>query len=392
MEQITSKLGTFFELIVPEDTFYDQEDGNTRKINVSLYMGDGATITPASWTQFDKATQKIYGLPLAKDLTDQPAEFYLLAEDSGGLKARDAFQIAIDTTNVADISYKFILRFTQDFTTFMLATSNYIDVVDKFGAYYGDTSSSLVTITNLHSGSVVMSVTNNTIPQDVCRNVTIMQLYEKINQNGHLNVDFVRAMHPWVISQTELKWQGVCVESPVNATEDPTLDPAIAGGGTNAGVIVAVVLVLLIVIAILILLFCLWRRRKAQKGQYLPEDEKPIFGKNRKPVLLENELELRDKSTRPKRPTVLPKDLDPYTYSNEGYTPAEEAPDRNNPPPYILPHDGGYVPNYDVPDSPASLPEYLPSPSVASSPFDLPPPPEYKLPPPYMIYPGQSNV
>ena len=45
---------------IPEDTFFDQEDGTTRKLRLSLRNQDGSPIKDLSWLRFDENTQVLY--------------------------------------------------------------------------------------------------------------------------------------------------------------------------------------------------------------------------------------------------------------------------------------------------------------------------------------------
>ena len=48
-------------ILVPEDTFYDMEDGNTRNLRLDLRMENGSAIRNM-WLRFDAKKQAIYAL------------------------------------------------------------------------------------------------------------------------------------------------------------------------------------------------------------------------------------------------------------------------------------------------------------------------------------------
>jgi hypothetical protein len=47
---------------VPDDTFEDYEQGNTRNLRLLLKMDNGSALGSDSWIQFDPLRQSIYGL------------------------------------------------------------------------------------------------------------------------------------------------------------------------------------------------------------------------------------------------------------------------------------------------------------------------------------------
>ena len=50
-----------FRILVPEDTFFDMEDGNTRNLRLDLRMENGSAIRNM-WLRFDAKKQAIYAL------------------------------------------------------------------------------------------------------------------------------------------------------------------------------------------------------------------------------------------------------------------------------------------------------------------------------------------
>jgi neurexin len=48
--------------MIPEDSFSDLEDGNTRYLHLIFKTEEGKAVPPSSWLQFDPAKQEVYGL------------------------------------------------------------------------------------------------------------------------------------------------------------------------------------------------------------------------------------------------------------------------------------------------------------------------------------------
>ena len=53
--------GKSIRILIPEDTFFDQEDGNTRKLRLDLKHENGSAVRN-TWLRFDPKKQAIYAL------------------------------------------------------------------------------------------------------------------------------------------------------------------------------------------------------------------------------------------------------------------------------------------------------------------------------------------
>jgi len=53
---------SFYSFVIPEDSFSDLEDGNTRNLRLIFKTEEGTAVSPSSWLQFDPEKQKVYGL------------------------------------------------------------------------------------------------------------------------------------------------------------------------------------------------------------------------------------------------------------------------------------------------------------------------------------------
>jgi neurexin len=53
---------SFNSFVIPEDTFSDLEDGNTRNLRLIFKTKEGTSVLPTSWLQFNPEKQEVYGL------------------------------------------------------------------------------------------------------------------------------------------------------------------------------------------------------------------------------------------------------------------------------------------------------------------------------------------
>ncbi|KAH7964046.1 hypothetical protein HPB51_027714 [Rhipicephalus microplus] len=68
---INAAVGDILLFIIPDDTFYDYEDGSTRYLALSFLSADGVQLPQTSWIQFNPRTQELYGLPFDVDIPRQ---------------------------------------------------------------------------------------------------------------------------------------------------------------------------------------------------------------------------------------------------------------------------------------------------------------------------------
>ena len=322
----------------------------------------------------------IYGVAVGDEATSVPQDFLLEARDSAGLRVRDAFQVSFNITTLDDLSHSFKVGVNTDYEGFTSSLHNRLDLLFKISSYYGDSSPTFMTVTDVRNGSVVVEWSNNTISKDVCENQTIDYLFSFIaSDNGTVNSSFASVMEPsYPIMYAYHIKRGACVEGNGTVIVLP-ITPAAAS--VSVIVIVAVVIILLILL-ICLLAFCVYRRRKQLSGKLLMEDEKPIFAKNRKPIYMDGEMELDDFDEKPKRPVMMLDDGNPV-YDPTG----DEVPSRPAPPPYQMPYDGGFGGVFD-----SMADNLVPPPDYAGGDLSFRPPPPYRLPPPYLERPSSSEV
>lgn len=89
MQRVTA--GKFFKITIPEDTFYDKEDGS--KLKLVLLDRNEEPIVKSAWIQFDDVNRVIYGLPLEETVSRW--QFNLVATDSQGASVTESIDIAV---------------------------------------------------------------------------------------------------------------------------------------------------------------------------------------------------------------------------------------------------------------------------------------------------------
>jgi neurexin len=393
MRKVVVRLGTYFSVVIPQDTFYDYEDGNTRSLSLRLTTSSGTLVDLASFIQFNGQTQTLYGLPLQKHVQVEPLVLSLVAQDSGGETVTDNMEIIIDTASIEDVSFVIKAVFDLNYTTFSARTVNLITLINKIATFYGDISPEFYTVTALSSGSVLLDWTDNRISKVVCQNDSIQELYNAIYSGGRINPAFSEILLPeFVLRELSYDLLGVCL-LPVDTVTESLVTTAVpvAAAGTNIVLVTILpILLLLIIIAIIILIYCCCFRNRHKHTDYLTDDEKLIYTKNRKPVVLESELEMNDVPRKPRRPMVMEGDIPPKVFDNPGYLELDD--ERRAPPPYSLPVDDMISPVYRSAPSTSTPKLFFPDQVDTDHYDDRPLPPAYRVPPLYVTTPGSSEI
>ena len=382
LDVVKVKVGHYFSVQVPADTFYDYRDGHTPNLNLALTTTNHKPVSVASWIQLNTSSQVIYGLPLRENLPPEGTKqtYILVATNSLGLPARDAIQVDFDISPVQDVSFFFTVEVDRNFTGFNTDIANLIGLVTRLGLYYGDGDPRFVTTLTLTSGSTVLSWSNSTVSKTQCQNDTINTLYAQlVTADGKLNSRFVSALSPdYPVTKATLTPAGVCVGI-VSTTPFGSIvvQPVVHTDIWLATVLPAcLVAVLLIIIGIVIVLY----RRKRYAGKFLLREEKPIYVTKRKPTFLPDELAMQEFPRKKKPLVLLPDDEEPIVKARG---PSKQP----LPPPYMIPVDDDFDDYFDRPDNETPPPAYFASPAE-----NRPPPPMYRLPPPYVSNPDMSQI
>ena len=337
--------------------------------------------------------QVLYGLPLQYDLSTSEVDRILLkATNPRDLSTNLTIVMNISGTNVKNISFIFSVEILQDRLrlanndSIPYTTDEVISIVNTIGQYYGDEDATWVTLIDIINNddlSVTVKWTNNSISKAECQNDTIGDLYSRIAEHGDLN-DMVKYFLPsYSIQSTSVQYLGVCTGQGTGDFDSTSDFPIYLA-------IFIPLLIVLIIVIVVICVFCCLHKKGSKAGRYIPDDEKPIYSKNRKPIFIEGELEMDDPK-KPRKPTIMDADQEPpYAYSNPSYS----GPDSRRPPP-------PYVSDPDIQDAGDPTDSYPEEPVGYVGEMQLPqdyqrysrrPPPVYRLPPPYIDGPGYSHI
>ncbi|XP_066527849.1 dystroglycan isoform X2 [Hoplias malabaricus] len=387
IDQVKAHIGTYFEVKIPSDTFFDKEDGTTDKLRLTLRKNN-EVVGEDSWIQFNTTSQLLYGLPDWQH--EGKHEYFMQATDKGGLYTTDAFEVRVFRfrDNVKH-PVLFAARFVGEPHSVNSDIHKKILLVKKLAYAFGDRNSSTITLRNITKGSIVVQWTNNSLQQHPCPKEQIQAMSRRISDaTGKPSGTFNNAMEPeFQPINITIKGTGSCrnyMFVPPGEFPDPVPPagtPAVGAGRQSHDdvylhtVIPAVVVAAILLIAGIIAMICY---RKKRKGKLTIEDQ-ATFIKKGVPIIFADELDDSKPPPSSSMPLILQEEKPPL--------PPPEYPNMASPETTPLNQDllGEYT---GLQDEDPNAPPYQPPPPFStpmegkgSRPKNMTP---YRSPPPYV--------
>lgn len=370
IDQVTAWVGTYFEVKIASDAFYDREDGTTDKLRLTLRGNPRDAVNETSWIQFNSTIQLLYGLP--DEQHEGTHEYFLLATDKGGKSIMDAFEVRVNRWSYNDKpSVVFAARFHGEPETLSNDVHKKILLTKKLAYALGDRNTSTVTLRSITKGSIVVEWTNNSLQQSFCPKDQIRDLSDRIaDSQGTPKPAFINAMKPeFKPINISVRGTNKCQRYTFIPPEEvivPVLPTAAPSPGTGRSssddvylhtVIPAVVVAALLLIAGIIAMVCY---RKKRKGKMTIE-EQATFIKKGVPIIFADELDDSKSPPSSSIPLILQEEkppLPPPEYPNmagphstllnqdllEDYSVYQDddpnAPPYQPPPPFTVPIEG----------------------------------------------------
>ncbi|XP_022537937.2 dystroglycan isoform X1 [Astyanax mexicanus] len=387
IDQVKAFIGTYFEVKIPSDTFFDKEDGTTDKLRLTLRRNNDV-VGEDSWIQFNSTSQLLYGLPDWQHVGKH--EYFMQATDKGGLYTTDAFEVRVNRFgNNFKSPVLFAARFQGEPHSVTNDVHKKILLVKKLAYSFGDRNSSSITLRNITKGSIVVEWTNNSLQQHPCPKEQIQAMSRRISDaDGRPSQTFNNAMEPeFRPINITIKGTGSCLNymfvppGEIPDTFPPAVTPAVGAGRQSTDdvylhtVIPAVVVAAILLIAGIIAMICY---RKKRKGKLTIEDQ-ATFIKKGVPIIFADELDDSKPPPSSSMPLILQEEKPPL--------PPPEYP--NMPIPETTPLNQDLMGEYTgLQDEDPNAPPYQPPPPFStpmegkgSRPKNMTP---YRSPPPYV--------
>ncbi|KAF4070710.1 hypothetical protein AMELA_G00288730 [Ameiurus melas] len=302
-------VGTYFEVKIPANTFFDQEDGNTEQLRLVLQQNLYQVLDQGFWIQFNGSSQLLYGLPDQSHVGRHA--FVMIAIDKENSSTMDSFEVHVKHWPVDDQApVVFTARFEGEPKMLTNDIHKKILFCKKLASALGDHNSSSVTLRNISRGSILVDWTNSSLPESPCPAEQIQELCRRISDaQGHPTSIFYSAMEP-EFKPINIGARGAnkCqmfsflpqgeVSIPVSPENISVPLPSTVTPSSNSGwhssddvylhtVIPSVVVAALLLTAGFIAMVCY---RKKQRGK-LTSEEQATFIKKGVPIIFADELD-----------------------------------------------------------------------------------------------------
>lgn len=300
IDQVSALVGTYFEVKIPSDTFFDKQDGTTDKLRLTLRQSNNEMVGEGSWIQFNSTSQLLYGLPDVQHAGKH--EYFMQATDKGDLNAVDAFEVRVHRWPVNDKTpVVFTARFEGEPRSVTSDIHKKILLVKKLAYALGDRNSSTVSLRNISKGSVVVEWTNSSLPHHPCPKDQLAAMSKRLaSPDGKPSQDFRFSMEPEfrpldvkVHGRASCRTYSFIPPGEVDQPKPAAVTPALGTGHQSADdvylhtVIPAVVVAAILLIAGIVAMICY---RKKRKGKLTLEDQ-ATFIKKGVPIIFADELD-----------------------------------------------------------------------------------------------------
>lgn len=414
VDEVAALVGTYFEVKVPLDTFFDREDGTADKLRLTLRRQgrNRDPVAPDSWIQLDPARQLIYGLPDPHHVGRH--EFFLQAADRGGQTAVDALEVRVVAWPSDDPGPALFWARLEEGEVApdprrppLRDPRRKVALVRKLAAAMGDRNASNVSLRNISQGSVLVEWSNSSLLQGAqrpragsghCPREQLLTLSTLLSQDlqGEPSDNFRSALQPdYRPIEVGVRGRGPCQGLSFVPLRDLDAAPPSSGGaaatppphqrssGGEQAYLHTVVPAAVVGAALLVgglLALCCYRRRRQGR---LSLEEQAAFVKKGVPIIFAHEMDRAPPSSSysATAPLVLPEEKPPLA-------PPPEYPATPPSPAQVTPshfRQGGEgepdAPPYQPPPPFASTGPPPLEGAVSSRPRNMTP---YRAPPPYV--------
>lgn len=419
VDEVAALVGTYFEVKVPLDTFFDREDGTADRLRLTLRRQgrNRDPVPPDSWIQVDPARQLIYGLPDVRHVGRH--EFFLQAADRAGLTAVDALEVRVAAWPADDPGPALFWARLEEGEGApdprrppLRDPRRKVALVRKLAAALGDRNASNVSLRNISQGSILVEWSNSSLHRGGrgvrggghCPREQLLALSALLSHDlqgapsdhlrNALEPDYrplevgVRGRGPCEgVSFVPLRDLDVPLPPPGGATTtSPPHQRSSSGEQAYLHTVVPAAVVGAALLAGGLLALCCYRRRR--RGR-LSLEEQAAFVKKGVPIIFAHELDRAppsSSSSSATAPLVLPEEKPPLAPPPE-YPATPPPPARATPPPFQLGEEDPDAPPYQPPPPFAMAGPPLPEGGGSgggrggSRPKNMTP---YRAPPPYV--------
>ncbi|XP_050539992.1 dystroglycan 1 [Daktulosphaira vitifoliae] len=322
VDLINASYGQLLSYIVPEDTFYDPDDGSSRRLKLSLMTIDRSQVPSNNWLQFDPKNQEFYGIPMWSDKNF--SEYQLICTDRDGKSNHDSLVVSIHNGTKPLTTAEFSIIFKKpEFKEFNSSAKLKKIFIEHLAKLFNDSDTSNIVLLDINIVNSMTKVTwyNKTLDTNKCDEKKILYLRKiLLNDEEKLKENVAKIMSTsfHVISANVVP-TGMCEGGFIEVRRKPPKN--ILSVDDNIWmlfdttdqyfftlIVPAIIILAMIFIAGLLACF-LYRRRPSTKLR-MGDNERQSFRSRGIPVIFQDELDERLEPTN-KTPIIMREEKPP---------------------------------------------------------------------------------
>lgn len=284
---------------IPEDTFYDGEDGATSNLSLALQTLPGQSVSNTSWIQLISGV--LYGLPLNEQIQNLSVTeyvFILTAQDSQNVEVHDFVVIVVEPQDpfVANLITFFV---EGDFNLFDQQIVEKTRLVNKLVSFGSTNATDDVYIRDMFNGSIGLQYGNRTIGNSDCTafGMLIQSIFN--DETDMYSNSFATALLPFNVTKIPLA-EGPCITTATPVTITPDLGASVIEERSSTKFLATVIpgVAVILILLLLALFGCILYRRThpgrdqvtfVRRNTIALEAEVPNRQRKRNPALIEGQ-------------------------------------------------------------------------------------------------------
>ena len=188
-----------FSYQIPNDLFYDKEDGDTRNLSLSIRFSSSSRPSSERWVALNETTQTLEGVVILEYAQSQPNfdEFFIVGQDSGRLEAN--VSVVVTVQRPLPVTNYHVSLFLKPLLSISNSLEEVFIIIEKLSSYFHGKSSDDILVLSYSRENTVTVFTWSVadLRFKPCDTVAIANISKKLKAtDGQVNDDFKSSMLP----------------------------------------------------------------------------------------------------------------------------------------------------------------------------------------------------
>ncbi|XP_067134350.1 dystroglycan 1-like [Centruroides vittatus] len=219
LKKMTLMVGKLWTFVIPENTFKDFEDGDTRNLKLMFLTPERESIPQNSWIQFDPVKQELYAIPLEEHI--KVHHFYIEAMDSEGKSAFERVNIRVLPPPKYQFTHMFKMTMKYYKWQYPVGIDWQMEVMRRLARLYKEPDVSSIVVRMVNVDPLIFGWSNDTLSDATdCPREEILKLYDKLATDSGVTRPLRKIMNEeFKVQELDIEFEGVC--KPQITTAEP---------------------------------------------------------------------------------------------------------------------------------------------------------------------------